>query len=335
MWWDDLNARARGYASHLLSDRARRELASVTDLAVLRRRFAELGVELPPGDGPTTETGLDRAVASRLAGGLSLLARWAGAKRTAVLGVVYGRLELQALRALLRGAAAGVPPEARLRGITPTPRLPERVLRRLSGAAGVDGMVEQLAALGYPAARAVADRRGALGLFSLEILLTQGYASRAVRAARRGGRPMRRFTAWTIDLDNAGSVLLADKWNQGAGIEEVFLPGGLVLPLETFGDLCSSSPEHRRVRLSVLFASTPYAGVFPTAGEAVPAERDVLDARRRWLKHVTRVDPLGVSTLLRVVNAMEVEAHDLRAITWGLALGAPPDRVHAELLAAA
>jgi hypothetical protein len=75
----------------------------------------------------------DRAAGRIAAARLELLGRWLGNRRGA-LAVIYEDEDRRSIRRLLRGAAEGASREARLRGLTPTQGLPERVMIRLASA---------------------------------------------------------------------------------------------------------------------------------------------------------------------------------------------------------
>ena len=213
MRWDDVNARARGLATHLLDRGALAGLAGAPDWPAFIARVTALGYPLDtvrwgdgrsPGLRPGGEPRRRRAAAPARAAGLST--------REGVLAVVLEDEEYRTLRALLRGAAEGASPGARLRAAMPTAHLPMRALERMARAASVPELVRELLRLGHPAGRAWQDllrATDAPDLRTLEWALTRLFTERAVRAARRGGPVVRRFAAELVNQANAWTLLLA------------------------------------------------------------------------------------------------------------------------------
>ena len=348
MRWDDVNARARGLATHLLTREALNRLASEPGWDGFTRSLLALGYPLGNGEsgGPRDTADLGRTVGLVQAQRLALLARWLGARRD-VLAVIYEDEERRTLRALLRGAAEGASPTARLRAVVPGPGLPPPVLERLADARSPADLADRLTRLGHPAGRALtvalapgglgADSASALGLFGLEQALSRLFAVRATRAARKGGALMRDFASQLIDLENASAILLRPSWGTELALEDVWLAGGRVLtPAIAARLLALPDPAHVRRGLRDAFGGTPLAGVFAVEqpGEA-GLEVAVLAAQISWYRGMARRDPLSLAVLIGVVLRVRAEAHDLRAVAWGRSLGAPVPAIGPLLVTAA
>jgi len=192
-------------AGRLLGRPELERLAAEPTLADLAEALHARGLAPAP---PAAAEELELA-ARRTAGGyLRTLARWApGAP--AALGALFAAEELRSLRALLRGAAAGTAPAARLSGLLPTPELPERALAELARQAAPRELAALLVAWGHPLGppllAAAATARP--DLLRIESALERATAARALAAARHGGRDLLAFTRASIDVDNAGAAL--------------------------------------------------------------------------------------------------------------------------------
>ncbi len=344
MRWDDVNARAVGLATHLLRrEQLLRLLEAGTWLAAVRR-IIDLGVPIDPAAlGSPGE--FDRAIGRVAARRLAILDRWLGPRRAA-LAVIYEDEDRRSLRSLLRGAAHGAAPLARLRALVPTPILPERALERLARAASPDEMIRELWRQGHPAARALAEaaRRSARndgtaerGLFGLELALARSFAIRATRSARGGGRDVRQFVATMIDRENAWSLLAAGGWAGDIPADLVFVAGGRAIREAEFRRIATlTDPDQIRDRLAGLFADGPLATVFAerTAPVATLESRAAV-ALQAWFRAVGRRDPLGPGVLFAIIERIRAEAHDLRLVLGGLAMGATASAVEPLLVTAA
>ncbi len=328
MRWDEVNARARGLATHLLGRDALAGLAGARDWADFAGRIAALGYPLEAaGGGALDPPGLDRAIARVAVARLDLLGRWLGPRRE-VLAVVLEEEERSTLRALLRGAAQGASAGARRRTLLPTPGLPPRTLERLARAATVPDLVQALIGCGHPAGRAwraVLEEAPAPGLRTLEWALTRLFLERARRAAHPGGPVLRRYVRELVDEENASTLLLAAPDAAPDVIAREFLDGGARITREAFLRLRAERDRERCVEsLRGLARGTPLG----TALSATPVDLPTLTARAAaarvgWLRGVARHDPLGPAPVLAVLERIRAEARVLRGLAWGIALGAP------------
>lgn len=340
MLWDDVNARARGLATHLLDRSDLLRLAESRSWDAFVRDVQESGVPLISRDGGTTSPpDFDRAVGRVVAQRLALLARWLGPRRV-VLNVIYEDEERRTLRALLRGAAQGGSPGARLRAATPTPGLPGRVLERLARADSPAALAEELVRVGHPAGRALREarlREPALGLLGLETALTRTFATRATRAARRGGPVIRQFVAELIDLENAWTLILGGGRHHSITGDTLFVEGGAVLDRKTYLRLqATAGLGELFAQLRTAFAGRGLDRVFTgEAPEPARIETRAFTARIAAQRALARRNPLGPSVTLSILERIRGEGRDLRTVAWGLALGAPGPAIEAQLVTAA
>lgn len=334
MRWDDVNARARGLGTHLLTREDLSALSGARSWEEFLLRLVARGYPLPSAAPVADAEQLDRTIGDVTAARLAVLSRWLGDRQDA-LGVVYELEERQAVRALLRGVVQGLSPGGRLHAVTPTPTLPRAALQQLATATSPIDLAKGLLKLGHPAGRAldVALARPVVpGLLGLELAITRTFAVRATRAARRGGRVLCSFIAWVLDLENAWALLQAPEWGAEVQAGDIWLPGGRLLPLKRFTDIASAEPGQVRTALASAFSGSPFADLFAVSDQAgAGVERRVLEALIAWSSALVRVQPLGPAGVLLVVMRIRAEAHDLRALAWGIALGAPAEEIAASL----
>lgn len=335
MPWSGANARARGLATHLLDRESLLLAAGAGSWQAAARALVERGYPLHESGAQLTPQEFDRATGRVLADRLALLGRWLGPRRAA-LAVLYEEAEYRALRRLLRGAAQGASPGARLRGTTPTPGLPERALELLARAESPAHLAESLIRLGHPAGRALKVAGAgtkASELWRLEGALARVFALRATRAARHAGRAVRRFAAMLIDLENAEALLLLGEWGSGVSADEVFLSGGLVLDRARFARAATlGGHDPVAAALTDWFALTPLGEVFGEAPGPGSFEARALGALLAWQRREGRRDPLGPAVVLEVIERMRAEAHDVRLVSSAADLGAPRGVVAAALV---
>jgi vacuolar-type H+-ATPase subunit C/Vma6 len=324
MRWEDLDARARGLATHLLGRAELQALAQAPDRPALAEALRRRG--FPVEEGETTVEALELALRRVAALRLRVLARWSGVRADA-LTVVFEDEDRRSLRALLRGAVQGAAAEARLAGLIPTPTLPERALRELAGRDRPAAIAALLTAWRNPYGSALLPAASATqpDLFQLELLLNRTFAARALRAARREGEPLAAYVRETIDLENAFSALVLAAEGKDVTPKDAFLPGGERVSIGAFevaaaaGDLATATR-----RLAASFAGTALARAFDgRAADPAQLEVTVLRIRVRELVHAMRVTPLGPAPVLAYALRLRAEMDDLRRIIWGVALAAP------------
>ncbi|MDH4348245.1 MAG: V-type ATPase subunit [Gemmatimonadota bacterium] len=324
--WDDLNARARGLAAHLLGRATLEGLAHAPDLPTIAAELASRGYPVQES-ARTSGAALELAVRRAIALKLRILARWAGS-RTEPLAVLFEDEDRRSITALVRGAAQHAPAELRLSGLIPTPELPERALEELARQRTPASVASLLTAWRHPLAPAVL--RDAShpepDLFQVEIALSRAFAQRALAAARRAGRRglLFRYVRQVIDIENAFTALALSEEKEPR-VAEVWLPGGRAIALDLAQRAALSGDATAACQLLAAgFAGTTLAGVF-AAPDKQPAglELGVLAAQITELRARARIEPLSVAFLLGFALRLRAEALDIRRVIWGVSLGAP------------
>lgn len=326
--WEDLTARARGLATHLLGRAQLDALAHAPDLAALGEAFRALGLLVPEFEAVSPEL-LELAARRDAAAHLRTLARWAGA-RGAALAVVYDDEDRRSLRAILRGVVRGAPPEERLAGLIPTPTLPARALAELARQPAPGALAALLTAWGNPYGAALLPAATATepDLLQLEYLLNRTFGARALRGAGRS-RELVEFVRETIDLENAGTALILAGGERDVVPRQAFLGGGRRLPVAAFLDaVAAGEPGEAGRRLAAAFGPGPLAAALERhTGDAAGLDEAILRARIGALARRARLAPVGPAAVLLYALRLRAQVVDLRRAIWGVALGAPRDEI--------
>jgi vacuolar-type H+-ATPase subunit C/Vma6 len=323
--WEDLNARARGLATHLAPRGAIEELVDAADFAALVRGCATLGV-IPSGAEVTTPLELELGFRRESARNFQLLARWIGS-REPLLRIVFEDEDRRSIRAMIRGAAAGIASELRLAGLIPTRSLPERQLEELARQTRPRDVAALLVVWQHPAGPPLLAAAGgdSPDLYGLECVLNQLFARRAAEGARRGGRELRAWVEDTIDLDNLRGALVLASGEQERPPEAAFLPGGRRIHEDRFRMAAQSGNSLHAAALLAEDLDPETASLVRRHADS-PAELDnallmqrLLDLKARSLR-----DPLGPSPLLWYFLRVRAQALRLRLLLWSTAIGVPP-----------
>jgi vacuolar-type H+-ATPase subunit C/Vma6 len=329
--WEDLNARAHGLRTHLLARRDLEALARCADPHALADGLRSHGFVVAE-DGVTPES-LELAVRRHAAQALAILGRWCGPRADAA-AILFEDEDRRSLRTLLRGAAEHADPERRSAGAIPTPNLPERALQELARQPTPRTIAALLVAWRHPFGTALltAASQAEPDLLRLELALNAVFARRAVQAAGTG--PLAPFVRETIDLENAFAALVLAQRDHDLKPKDAFIPGGRHLGMTAFEEAAASgSGERAAARLARAFKASPLAAVFRGAGsDSTTMEERALRLRIAEQRHAARLDPLGPAAMLGFVLALRAQTMDLQRVIWGLALGAPPNVVNAELV---
>lgn len=334
--WGDLNARASGLGTHLLSRETLRSLARSPDVASLAQALAAGGYPAADVEGRVTPAAVELPVRRVAARRLHTLARWSGG-RTRTLAVVFEEEDRRSLRAILRGAAQGVSWERRLAGLIPTPALPERALEELARQGTPAEIGALLAAWGNPYGTGIlAEVSDPPDLFALELRIDRTFAERAARAARRGGGLLRGYVRFLVDLENTGAALLLAEQGHDTDPRTCFLPGGRRLAAEVFVRAAATrSARDAATILAGAFRNTPYADAVERHAESPAALTQALaEIQLEGLVRAGRLDPLGPAPLLVYVHRLRAEVRDLQRVIWGVTFGAPAALVAGDAVAA-
>jgi vacuolar-type H+-ATPase subunit C/Vma6 len=322
--WEDLDARAHGLASRLLGRAALEGLAAAGDAPALARALRQpdyLGGAVPER---ASAADLDRATRRTAAARLRLLYHRAG-PRVGTLVVIFEDEDRRSLRALLRGAVAGVASEQRLSGLAPTPALPERALGLLAGLSAPGQVAAALVAWGNPYGpvllpEAVGPRPDP---YRMERALSQTFFRRARDGARRGGHVLVDHVATLIDVENVFAALSrADEGSTDAD-PDAFVEGGRYLTRDVLRAALAAGKGAVELLRSAL-RRTPLAAVPGGEGEGPGIEGRALRVLIRQAVRRAREAPLGPAPLLAYTLKLRAELMDLRSIIWGGALNVSP-----------
>jgi vacuolar-type H+-ATPase subunit C/Vma6 len=322
--WGDLVARARGLSGHLLRREQYVSLCAAGSVSALAEQLSALGLVPAPAAGVSSdEHALELALRRRAGARLRILANWAG-KRREQLAPLFDDEDRRALRALLRGAIAGVAPEARLAGLVPTPSLPIRALEQLAHAGDIATIAALLVTWRHPFGSALAAeaRRQRPDLLQIEMTLVRTFATRANDTARASDAAMHRFVERIIDLENLGAALVIAEHPTDVEPGSMFVVGGRVV---TVDDLRLAATSRARAdvvaRLAPRVASTPLAAALVAGGR--PADDSALDAMVAEFHRLALREPLGLAPVILFVLGQRAELRALLRILWSVSLGAP------------
>jgi vacuolar-type H+-ATPase subunit C/Vma6 len=333
--WDDVNARARGLASHLLGRERLLELRGAAGLKDLVGRLERMGVHLSSDaafvDPTVLEAGLRREAGRKLL----LLARWCGS-RTALLQIVFEEEDHRSLRALLRGAVAAIPPEVRLDGLIPTAALPMRALDELAHQPDLRTIGALLTTWHNPYAAIVGRQDPRIAdLVQLEVDLAREFLGRSLEAARAGDDFLRSYTRLAVDLENLRSafVLAADTHERPP--EEYFIPGGERITLNGFRMAAGSTGGADAIRLLVpaFRDSTVSAALLRQPQNPAVVEEAIFALLLNSARSAARLAPLGTAPVIHYALSLRGELRYLQRLVWAMALGVPPPDVPSLALA--
>jgi len=335
--WEDVNARARGLSTHLLSAAQLQLVSRAQVVPTLTAELRRLGFSLS-GGGVCPPDELELAVRRWASAALATLARWAG-RRVTALAIIYEDEDRKSLRAVLRGALCGAPADARLPGLIPTPTLPERALEELARQVSVAAVVTLLEVWGSPygAALGAVARSAEPDPFAIDLALDRTFAARALSAARRGGPDLLAFVRESLDLANAETALLLATAGRDVVPKDVFLPGGVRVSIVTFEEAAAAGgPGLAGVRLARAFAPSPLGAAFHDLGSDPNRLQDeLLRLRVHELQQRARLSPLGPAPVLWFALRLRACVIDLQRIIWGAALRSPGADLASSLVTAA
>jgi vacuolar-type H+-ATPase subunit C/Vma6 len=323
--WEDLATRARGLATHFLSRADLDALASAADFGELASMLRTRGFLLP--EGAATADTLELAVRRTTAARLRLLARWAGA-RNPLLAAVFEDEDRRSLRAIMRGAVQGAPPDLRLAGLIPTPALPERALATLAAQPTPRAVAALLTAWGNAYGAAALEQTAGTqpDLLEIEYRLNRVFAERALHGARvaRSGTLLN-YTREVIDLENACAALVLAGREGEPPAKAAFIEGGRYVSLDVFLEsVAAGTAAAAGRRLATALRPAGLGLAFERwADDPAAIEHRLLLHRIVALRAAERRDPAGPASVLGFVLRLRAEALELRRLIWGVVLGAP------------
>jgi vacuolar-type H+-ATPase subunit C/Vma6 len=323
--WEDVNARARGLGSHLLSSGTLASLGGVHTLQELSRTLAAAGI-VPEETSVGTAAEVELALRRWAAGEIRVIRHWLGS-RAEVLSIALEAEDHRSVRALVRGAAAGLAAAVRLTGLLPTPALPERLLQELAARDSIRDQAALLVAAGHPVGPALlaAAAGSRPDLFAVEVAISRAFAERATRGARRGGKVLRIHVELLIDAMNCRSALLLMQGASGISPASAFIPGGRRVTLERFTAAAGAPDRYAGARMLAAIDDRG-AEAWRDAADPAALEAAMDRAENERLAHLARMNPLGPAPILLYLRRLRDQLVALGEVVWSLDLGlaAPP-----------
>ena len=319
MMWDDMAARARGLASHLLGREELDRVERAPGLHELGHILERAGYPVLSAAATPSARGIERAARRRAAADLAVLDRWAG-ERAAALAVLFEDEDRRSLRAILRGVVAGAAAEERMASLIPTPALGEAALAELSRQPTPAAVAALLLAWQNPYAAAFAEEatRSRPDLFAVERSLDRRYAERALVGARRGGEAVLRHVRSVLDAENAFAALALASGHDDVDPAEMHVPGGARLGPDTFLEAVAAGSDGVRRVLARAFAGTGLGhaleGGLSDLESVVLA--DQIDEQRR----VAHLWPSGPAQVILFVLRRRAEIRSVTEAAWRASL---------------
>jgi vacuolar-type H+-ATPase subunit C/Vma6 len=330
----DLNTRATGLSTRLLTPDVLARFARARSLFALQREMRAVG--LIGSDVPAMPAHLERAARRQAAELMGILGRWTTDERRPVLAVLLEDEERRSIQTILRGAQQGAPAEARISGLVPTIDLTERALQVLAEQPTMTDVVRMLVLWGHPLGRALVEVTAAAhpSLFATEVELQRAFARRAGLHAHKGGRELVEYVEQVVDLMNIWTVLLHFPERSPELAELAFIDGGRRVDRALFEALLETDTvEEVRQRLAKALRGSTLGSVF--GGEIEPIsslERRVLQAQIVEQRRAARTRPESAAPLIAFSLSLRAQALNLRRIIWGVALQAPAALVQPEMV---
>lgn len=327
---DHLNARLGARRAALLGASGLRELVArpgtEARLDLLARtawgRALPDGLAAVPDPLGAVEDAL-RAALAREASRVVALAE--GARPRRLLEAFLGLGEATAVKAILRGVAAGVGPGRAAALAPPVAAVAPDAVRALAAAATPGALAAALAARGSalgPVLAAALAAGGGDGVLPLEVAVDRAAAARALAACRGAGEDGRILAALVRDRIDARNALTLLVLSGAGAAARPFVPGGRRLREDDLARLAAAPPAAVRTRLAAVFPAAARALASPAA-----ADRALEDALVAPLRREARSRPLSIAVPLAYLAEREAEARRIAVALRGAALGLPAEEL--------
>ncbi len=275
-----------------------------------------------------------------------------GAERE-LSAAVFGRYDLHNVKTVLRGLARHIPASEILANTLPVGELRAADLAELAQAAEPGVAIDLLATWGRPEAPLLLELRGGGrapggGVLAMELALERWHLKKAMQAARdadQQGQPLLETLMMEADAMNVLTALrlvgqpdtaaILREHFGGASVEGLFvgpghIPFGLLLAAAQRPTVAEAVNSLSRTAYGT--ALTEGAQTYAVSSRLSAFERALARQQLRRAAEYFAWDPLGIGILLGYVALKTNEVANIRAIAQGLALGAQPGRIRAELV---
>ena len=331
---DYANARVRAMRSRLLGRAGIAALLAERDLAgrlelLERSDYGEL-ITTAAGSASDELAAAERGLRARLMDDFAKIDRFlAGERPRALFRSILAFEDGWTIKTILRGVAAGEPPERMFLLLAPTPELDHAALEELVRQREVKAVVDLLASWRSPYAGALVDGLAAYAhgrdLLHLEVALDRLLFSRALAAARHDGddgRMLRAFLEAHIDLVNAATLL---KLAGHGGAGEFFIAGGRFIGAPRYRQYAWLDAAALREALAREGRLLAVAGLRTLAALGDPAAADQLLQRAlgEAMRREAARNPLSLAVPLSFVLDRRAEIQRIRLVLRGAEFGLP------------
>ena len=107
--------------------------------------------------------------------------------------------------------------------------------------------------------------------------------------------------------------------------EVLYVPGGTLIAQDAF--LLAATARSRREAAALLTALVRHSPLQVAVTSDPGVERRVLRALAREQRDIARLDPLGPAPIIEFVLRLRSDLQSLQQVIWGVALGAPAERL--------
>jgi V/A-type H+-transporting ATPase subunit C len=335
---DYANARVRAMRSRLLGRAGIEALLAEPGLAarlefLKRTNYADA---VPGPSGTTTDrlAAAERGLRARLMADLAGIDDFLAEERPrALFRACLAFEDGWTLKTILRGVAAGEPPERIFLLLVPTPELDHAALAELVRQREVKAVIDLLATWRSPYARPLLDGLAASArrpdLLALEVALDRVLFSRALDVARRDGEDgemLRVFLEVQIDLANIATLL---KLGGHGGAEEFFVAGGRTISARSYRQYAQLDPAALKAALARKGWLLAAAGLNSSATLDDPAAVDQLlhRALAEAMRREALLHPLSFAVPLSYVLDRRAEIQRIRLVLRGAEFGIPADEL--------
>lgn len=342
--FDYSNARLRAMKGRLLDASVYRDLVHLPTvdsfLASLRetpyRRSLEEAV-IRPG---TLESAY-RVLQLDLARLLKRVVGFLDGKDRELVELALRKIEVDNLRAILRGLGRGIPAVAITPALIPTPGLPLPLLHELSRASGPRDAVNRMASLGVKYAQPLVSHQAETGRrlsASMEEALVRWHFERLLAELDEMGSraaPVREAVRLELDAANVGTVMRrvgeadATEPAEGERTGDPFIEGGS-LPGSMLAEVAQAESYQQAVqRLAAASLGRQLLEELEAAVEIGPAsvDRALWRLQVRQRKRMMIVDALGPGVFLGYLALKQTEYRNLRWIVGSIEAGLEADEI--------
>lgn len=242
------------------------------------------------------------------------------------------RWDVWNIKTIIRGEIYGATPDEISENLIPAGGLREAFLLKVSREETIEEAVEKFQkTVYYDILKDFLDRRPEMSTGDLEDALTHRYYSTLLEAVPPRTLPtqlFRMFIRKEIDIFNIKTLFRMSREEKKVE-RDVFLPGGLKIPIADIEELMTLAPEELHSRLkkySFYEEISPFLKDIETMG-LTPIERALEKHLLREASRYSHVHPLSVLPVLDYLTAKQIEVENIRIIARGKKTGLSEERM--------